>query len=167
MIAMNRVSSNDCRSLDTGTSGSCEVSSTRELLDTVASTPGALGYSEVGAAAAHDGVRQVRIDSVAATLESVDEGTYPFWETEIAYTYGEPPSDPIAAGFLRYLADEVGKDIIPARGHRPCAELDKPVLCRPSGPPSGAGATGSPTPSVPPPAPAPDPAGRRSRGRRR
>ncbi|MFI2409870.1 hypothetical protein [Streptomyces sp. NPDC018947] len=52
-------------------------------------------------------------------------------QTEIAYTYGEPPADSIAAGFLRYLADEVGKDIVRAKGHRPCAELDKPLLCRP------------------------------------
>ncbi|MET8566943.1 hypothetical protein [Streptomyces sp. NPDC004783] len=42
-----------------------------------------------------------------------------------------PGPRPIAAGFLRYLADEVGKDIVRAKGHRPCAELDKPLLCRP------------------------------------
>ncbi|MFB7085609.1 hypothetical protein [Streptomyces sp. NPDC056296] len=99
--------------LDTKTPGRCEVGGTPGLLDTVASVPGALGYP--------------------ATLEGADEGAYPYWQTEIAYTYGEPPADSIAAGFLRYLADEVGKDIIRSQGHRPCSELDKPLLCRPTG----------------------------------
>jgi ABC-type phosphate transport system substrate-binding protein len=127
------VTTNDCRSLDTGAPGRCEVGGTPELLDAVASTPGALGHSEVGSAVARDDVRQVRIDGYPATLEGADQGAYPFWETEIAYTYGEPPADSIAAGFLRYLANEVGKDIIRSKGHRPCAELDKPLVCRPSG----------------------------------
>ncbi|WP_217165181.1 substrate-binding domain-containing protein [Streptomyces sp. AC512_CC834] len=72
-------------------------------------------------------------EPLPATLEGADQGAYPYWQTEIAYTYGEPPADSIAAGFLRYLANEVGKDIIRAEGHRPCSELDKPLLCRPSG----------------------------------
>ncbi|MBD2818651.1 substrate-binding domain-containing protein [Streptomyces parvulus] len=127
------VTTNDCRSLDTGRPGRCEVGGTPALLDTVATTPGALGHSEVGSAAAHEGVRQVRIDGYPATLEGADQGTYPFWETEIAYTYGEPPADSIAAGFLHYLADEVGKDVIRSQGHRPCSELDKPLVCRPAG----------------------------------
>jgi ABC-type phosphate transport system substrate-binding protein len=124
---------NDCTSLDARTPGRCEVGDTPGLLDTVASVPGALGHSEVGAATARDDVRAVRIDGYPATLEGADEGAYPYWQTEIAYTYGEPPADSIAAGFLRYLANEVGKDIIRSQGHRPCAELDKPLLCRPSG----------------------------------
>ncbi|ANB06242.1 phosphate-binding protein [Streptomyces ambofaciens] len=128
------VTTNDCRSLDAGRPGRCEVGGTPSLLDTVASTPGALGHSEVGSATGHEGVRLVRIDGYPATLEGADQGAYPFWETEIAYTYGEPPADSIAAGFLRYLAAEVGKDVIRSKGHRPCAELDKPLVCRPSGP---------------------------------
>ncbi|WP_432161983.1 substrate-binding domain-containing protein [Streptomyces tendae] len=131
------VTTPDCAGLDRDRPGRCEVGGTGTLLDTVAATPGALGHSEVGAAAAHDDVRQVRIDGYPATLEGADQGAYPYWQTEIAYTYGEPPADSIAAGFLRYLADEVGKDIIRSKGHRPCAELDKPLLCRPDGSPAG------------------------------
>ncbi|MFE0806498.1 substrate-binding domain-containing protein [Streptomyces sp. NPDC058794] len=127
------VTTNDCRSLDSGRPGRCEVGGTPALLDAVAATPGALGHSEVGSATAHEGVRQVRIDGYPATLEGADQGAYPFWETEIAYTYGEPPADSVAAGFLRYLADEVGKDIIRSKGHRPCSELARPLVCRPSG----------------------------------
>ncbi|GAA4004918.1 substrate-binding domain-containing protein [Streptomyces marokkonensis] len=127
------VTTSDCRGMDMSRSNRCEVNKTQTLLNTVTSTPGALGYSEVGLAEAHKDVRQVRIDGYPATLEGADQGAYPFWETEIAYTYGEPPADSIAAGFLRYLANEVGKDIIRAEGHRPCSELDKPLVCRPSG----------------------------------
>jgi ABC-type phosphate transport system substrate-binding protein len=90
-------------------------------------TPG----GEVGAAVTHDDLQQVRIDGYPATLDGADEGAYPYWQTEFAYTYGEPPADSIAAGFLRYLANEVGKDILRSHGHRPCSELAKPLLCRP------------------------------------
>ncbi|MET7406072.1 substrate-binding domain-containing protein [Streptomyces parvulus] len=131
--ALPAVTTADCAGLAPDRPGRCEVGGTATLLDTVASTPGALGHSEVGAASAHTGVRQVRIDGYPATLEGADEGAYPYWQTEIAYTYGEPPADSIAAGFLRYLADEVGKDVIRSKGHRPCSELDKPLLCRPDG----------------------------------
>ncbi|MGC9497157.1 substrate-binding domain-containing protein [Streptomyces sp. WG7] len=127
------VTTSDCKSMDMSRANRCEVGKTGTLLNTVASISGALGYSEVGLADAHGSVRQVHIDGYPATLEGVDQGAYPYWETEIAYTYGEPPAGSIAAGFLRYLADEVGKDIIRSKGHRPCSELDKPLVCRPSG----------------------------------
>ncbi|GHJ98677.1 substrate-binding domain-containing protein [Streptomyces sp. NPDC003753] len=127
------VTASDCVAMDTAEPGRCEVGDTQTLLDTVASTPGALGHSEVGAATAHAGIQPVRIDGYPATLEGVDGGAYPYWQTEYAYTYGEPPADSLAAGFLRYLSDEVGKDVIRSHGDRPCAELAKPLLCRPSG----------------------------------
>lgn len=122
----------DCTALEPRSPGRCEVGDTGTLLDTVATTPGALGHSEAGAAATHEDLRQVRIDGYPATLEGADEGAYPYWQTEFAYTYGEPPADSIAAGFLRYLANEVGKDVLRSYGHRPCSELAKPLLCRPS-----------------------------------
>lgn len=126
------VTQGDCAALDRSRPGRCEVGDTGTLLDTVASTPGALGHSEVGATSTREDLQQVRIDGFAATLEGAEDGAYPYWQTEFAYTYGEPPADSIAAGFLRYLANEVGKDILRAEGHRPCAELAKPLLCRPS-----------------------------------
>ncbi|MFI7347930.1 substrate-binding domain-containing protein [Streptomyces sp. NPDC049936] len=131
--ALPAVTTADCAGLAPDRPGRCEVGGTATLLDTVASTPGAIGHSEVGAASARDDLRQVRIDGYPATLEGADEGAYPYWQTEIAYTWGEPPADSIAAGFLRYLSDEVGKDVIHSKGHRPCSELDKPLLCRPDG----------------------------------
>lgn len=123
----------DCAELAHDRPGRCEVGDTETLLDTVAAAPGALGHSEVGSATARgDRIAVLRIDGQPATLQGVDDGDYPYWQTEYAYTYGQPPAGSLAAGFLRYLADEVGQDIIRAHGDRPCAELEKPLLCRPS-----------------------------------
>ncbi len=127
--------SDDCLELATGARPGvirCERKSTNEVLDAVAHTPSALGYSEGGAASGRQDLLLVRIDGHQATLEGADYGASPFWETEYAYTYREPPADALAASFLRYLTNEVGKDIVRSHGHRPCAELQNPVLCRPS-----------------------------------
>ncbi len=109
----------------------CRRAGTASMLETVATTPGAIGYSELGAAARREEVRTVRIDGHAATLEGADHGAYPFWQTEYAYTHGEPKADSLAASFLRYLTNQVGADILRSYGDRPCAELENPVLCRP------------------------------------
>ncbi|ARQ72455.1 phosphate ABC transporter substrate-binding protein [Streptomyces marincola] len=126
--------SQDCREVHPGAAGDvvrCELGSTGDVLDAVAGIPGAIGYAEVGRTNEREDVLPLRIDGQAATLEAADHGAYPFWETEFAYTYGEPAPDSLAASFLRYLTNEVGQDIIRARDHRPCAELENPVLCRP------------------------------------
>ncbi len=126
--------SDDCRTRDPGTPPGvvrCARDSTDAVLRAVADTPGALGYSELGAAAARDDLVLVRINGHAATVAGADQGTYPFWETEFGYSWGEPPAGSLAASFLRYLTDQVGADIIRAHGDRPCAELSNPQLCRP------------------------------------
>jgi ABC-type phosphate transport system substrate-binding protein len=109
----------------------CERKSTDELLDAVGSVSGALGYSELGSAAKRQDVVLVRINGYPASVEGADHGAYQFWETEYAYTYGELAAGSLAASFLRYLTNEVGRDIIRSHGHRPCAELQNPVSCRP------------------------------------
>lgn len=123
-----------CSTVGTGAQGGvvrCERGSTQEVLDTVAATPGAIGYSEFGLAATAQGVKPVRINGFEATTEGVERKLYPFWETEIAYTYTVPQADALPASFLRYLTNQVGQDIIGASGHRPCTEMENPLLCRP------------------------------------
>jgi ABC-type phosphate transport system substrate-binding protein len=102
------------------------------VLRTVASTPGAIGYSELGAAAGQKGVVPVRIGGRPATVADADHGTYPFWETEYGYTHGEPDAGSLAASLLRYLTNQVGADIIRANGDRPCADLANPAICQPA-----------------------------------
>ena len=127
--------SDDCRARDPGAPAGvvrCARDSTQDVLDTIARTPGALGYSEVSAATARDDVLLVRIGGHRATLPEADHGAYPFWETEYAYTTGEPAADSLAASFLRYLTNQVGADVIRSYGSRPCGELENPALCRPA-----------------------------------
>ncbi|MDT0265029.1 substrate-binding domain-containing protein [Streptomyces sp. DSM 44915] len=129
--------SDNCRDRDPGAADPvtrCERGSTGDLLDAVAATPGAIGYAELGAALGHDDLPRLRIAGHEAGVEAADHGAYPFWETEYAYSYGELPADSLAASFLRYLTNEVGRDLIRAEGHRPCAELQNPVRCRPPNP---------------------------------
>jgi ABC-type phosphate transport system substrate-binding protein len=127
--------SDDCRNRDPGSPLGvvrCARDSTDDVLRAVASTPGAMGYSELGAAAGQKGVVPVRIGGRPATVPDADHGTYPFWETEYGYTYGEPAASSLAASFLRYLTNQVGADIIRAHGDRPCGDLANPQLCHPS-----------------------------------
>jgi phosphate transport system substrate-binding protein len=124
-----------CKARDPGSPDGvvrCARDSTGDVLRAVAATPGALGYSEVGAAARNDDLVLVRIDGHPATIEEADRGEYPFWETEYGYTYGEPAARSLAASFLRYLTNQVGADIIRAHGDRPCSDLQNPTACRPS-----------------------------------
>ncbi|MGW3949606.1 substrate-binding domain-containing protein [Streptomyces sp. NPDC004752] len=121
----------DCAALDHDKPGVCEVDSTDTLLDTAASTPGALGYSEVNSVPTGDLVK-LSIGGMRPTLEGVEDGSYPYWQTEYAYTYGEPPAGSIAAAFLRYLTDQGGKDILRAYGNRPCSETRYPLVCEPT-----------------------------------
>lgn len=65
------------------------------------------------------------------TLEGVEQGTYPYRQTEYACTYGEPPAGSIAA-ILRHLTDQGGKDILREYGNRPCSETRYPLVCRPT-----------------------------------
>ncbi|MBG0568681.1 substrate-binding domain-containing protein [Actinoplanes sp. NEAU-A11] len=127
--------SDDCRTLDPGAELGvirCARNSTEDVLRTVADTPGALGYAELGAATSRDDLALVRIGGHRATVSEADHGTYPFWETEYGYTHGEPDAHSLAASFLRYLTNQVGADIIRANGDRPCADLANPAICRPA-----------------------------------
>jgi phosphate transport system substrate-binding protein len=110
----------------------CEQLTTDKLLDTVASDDGAIGYAELGAATARSNdVAVVRIDGQPADRDHALHNAYPYWETEYAYTYGEPKADSLIASFLRYLTNQVGIDIIRSHGDLPCSDLDNPVLCHP------------------------------------
>ncbi|MGP4020634.1 substrate-binding domain-containing protein [Saccharopolyspora sp. 5N708] len=110
----------------------CRRADTGSMLDAVVGTSGAIGYSELRAATDRTDLLRVRIDGQDATLEAADHGAYPFWQTEYAYTFGEPAASSLAASFMRYLTNQVGSDIIRSYGNRPCAELANPVLCRPT-----------------------------------
>jgi phosphate transport system substrate-binding protein len=123
---------NDCAALEQSRPGACEVESTQTMLQKVAQIPGAIGHSEVSNAATAKDVIKLAIDRIPATLDGVQHGRYPYWQTEYAYTYGVPPADSIAAAFLRYLTDQGGKDILREFDDQPCSVTAFPLLCEPA-----------------------------------
>lgn len=110
----------------------CRRTTTRAMLDTVANTRGAIGYSEAAAANERPDVLEVLIDGQAADFSAAEAGAYPYWQTEYAYTYAEPAPESLPAKFLRFLTNQEGADILRHSGHRPCAELRNAVRCQPS-----------------------------------
>ncbi|WP_199536928.1 PstS family phosphate ABC transporter substrate-binding protein [Spongiactinospora gelatinilytica] len=121
---------NDCAKL-TSENGSCEVESTQTLLQKVAEIDGALGYSEASSVSGAPDVVRLRIDQKQATLDGIEKGGYPYWQTEFAYTFGELPAGSIGAAFLQYLTDQGGKNILRRFGNRPCSETEYPLVCEP------------------------------------
>jgi phosphate transport system substrate-binding protein len=109
----------------------CDVAVTDDMLNAVAGTPGAVGYSEYTDATKDSDVVPVLIDGHRPTREEAIHRAYPFWGTEFAYSYGELPPDSLAAGFIRYLTTQAGADIVRSVGDTPCDSLPNPVLCRP------------------------------------
>ncbi|MYW67028.1 phosphate ABC transporter substrate-binding protein [Streptomyces sp. SID8379] len=119
-------SSDDCvnRTVRTASVLRCELDSTEQVLEAVARTPGALGYSELRAASPPDaplGLHRVTLDGRAPDPDRLDAGGYPYREIEYAYTYGRPPADSLASSFLSYAVDNgTGKGVVAAHGHLPC-----------------------------------------------
>ncbi|GAB2687560.1 substrate-binding domain-containing protein [Nocardia thraciensis] len=109
----------------------CEVPLTRDMLETVADIPGAIGYASYAEAAHSAGTVTVTIDGHRPGREEVVAGAYPFWGVEYAYSDGELPHDSLAAAFLRYLTDNAGKDVVRTHGDTPCGELVQPGACSP------------------------------------
>lgn len=124
----------DCASLNPKRYGRCEVTSTDTMLNTAASTPGALGYSETTGVDGHkaaDRLAKLTIDGRKATADGVEDTNYPYWQTEFAYTYGETPAGSVAAAFLNFLTQQSGRDILRDHGHGLCSEAQNSGECRP------------------------------------
>ncbi|MGV9242523.1 PstS family phosphate ABC transporter substrate-binding protein [Streptomyces sp. NPDC003710] len=108
----------------------CELDSTQKVLDEVARIPGAIGYSELNLAR-HKGVRRVPLDGAAASIEDIEyrRSNYPYRGVEYAYTYRRPPTGSLTAGFLAYVSQSTGENVIRAHGHLPCSAAAVLPLC--------------------------------------
>lgn len=122
-----------CEATNTAAPGPirCDVRLTEDALDTVAGTPGAIGYSEISTASGRKDVHIVGIDGHQAVRHEVVDDKYRFGATEYAYDTGELPPGSLAAAFLRYLGFQQGKDIVGRHGGVPCVELADPKFCGP------------------------------------
>lgn len=111
--------SGDCTHLESGKPPiACEESTTPALLHTVATTNGAIGYSDLQDAQREDGTDTVQINGRDASSAA----SYPFKQTEYAYTYGAPASGSLEADFLDYLTSRPGQSIIKSNDDSPCAD---------------------------------------------
>lgn len=87
-----------------------ETDNSGELLETVKSNKGAIGYLALSYLVNNKDVTPVSIDGVAPTLENTYSGKYPVWGYEHMYTKGEP--NQAVKAFLDYImSDEYGKNM--------------------------------------------------------
>ncbi|QES42834.1 phosphate ABC transporter substrate-binding protein [Streptomyces venezuelae] len=141
-----KASSNDCLGKDDPSVPvtRCELDSTDQVLDTVGRIPGAIGYGELRAASGLKGLHRLGLEGHAPSAEHLERSGYPYREIEYAYTYGLPPGDSLAAGFLAY-ARGTGLDVIRTHGHLPCATPEGLRVCAEGRPGGGAGTPLSPS----------------------
>lgn len=124
-------SSRDCRTSDDPKAlvTRCELGSTDEVLRTVGSVDGAIGYSELRTgAAAPKGLHRVTIGGKEPSPGKITTNGYPYWVVEYAYTYREPAADSLAARFLDYVNSH-GQQALREHGHLPCSAPQAYPLC--------------------------------------
>ncbi|MFC8129765.1 substrate-binding domain-containing protein [Streptomyces sp. NPDC057302] len=116
-------SSSDCLTKDISPSAPvirCELDDTDQVLDTVAATPGAIGYSELRNTTTLKRTHRLNLDGHAPSIDHIQSSGYPYREIEYAYTYGRPPADSLASSFLAYAIRGNGQDVVRTHGHLPC-----------------------------------------------
>ncbi len=108
----------------------CELDNTEDVLQKVAATRGAIGYSELGQAILRRTVTRVPLDGDGADVNAIEyaESPYPYRGVEYAYTYGDLPAASLAGSFLNYVRNH-GQTAIRNNGHIPCTSTEGERLC--------------------------------------
>ncbi|HEX3592997.1 MAG TPA: substrate-binding domain-containing protein [Pseudonocardiaceae bacterium] len=122
-------SSVDCRTKDDpkAVTTECELDRTDDVVNTVAATPGAIGYADVANQTTKTAVRGGRIVTVKLgglypQLDSLPN--YPFWTVEHLYTRGKPRAGSPLAAFLDYLSSDSAETMLLSAGYTPCVPRD-------------------------------------------
>lgn len=106
-FALNNNQEVSNKSLETDDSGA--------LIQSIANTPGAIGYVALPYLLNNTSVAPMSIDGVAPSLENTYNGTYKVWGYEHMYTKGQP--DTIQKAYLDFImSDEFGK-ILEQKGY--------------------------------------------------
>ena len=102
----------------TDTEGACmyrqELTSTGDVITTVAQNPGAIGYASV--ASVKDTVKTVTVDGVAATEESIKDGSYVVQRPFVLVTKSDANLSEVAQKFFDYITSADANEIITAAG---------------------------------------------------
>ncbi len=108
----------------TGTADKCqyrqELTSTGDVITTVSSNPGAIGYASL--ASVKDTVKKVSVDGVEATEETVKDGSYKVQRPFVLVTKDGTELSEAAQAFFDYVTSAEAADIITAAGAVPVAE---------------------------------------------
>ncbi len=105
----------------------CELRTTGELIDKVATTPGAIGYADAPTAKTEAARRQtfhvLPLDGRLPEATSIAQG-YRFWTIEYLYTAGDPRTGSLLRGFLDFLSGDNARAELSIRGYPPCVDRD-------------------------------------------
>ena len=91
-----------------------ELTSTGDVITTVAQNPGAIGYASV--ASVKDTVKAVTVDGVAATEENIKDGSYVVQRPFVLVTKSDADLSEAAQKFFDYITSADANEIITAAG---------------------------------------------------
>ena len=91
-----------------------ELTSTGDVITTVAQNPGAIGYASV--ASVKDSVKAVEVDGVAATEENIKNGSYVVQRPFVLVTKSDAELSEAAQKFFDYITSADANEIIAAAG---------------------------------------------------
>jgi ABC-type phosphate transport system substrate-binding protein len=101
--------------------GSIDLSGSKDVVELVARTPSAIGYSGMGYAT--DQVKMLRLSpkkgepSVAPTIEHAKDGTYPLARPLYIFTVGEPVG--AIKAYIDWILSEAGQAVVTKAGYVP------------------------------------------------
>ena len=105
----------------TGTADACqyrqELTSTGDVITTVASNPGAIGYASV--ASVKDTVKAVTVNGVAATEENILDGSYAIQRPFVLVTKEGVELSEAAQAFYDYITSSEANEVIASQGAVP------------------------------------------------
>lgn len=91
-----------------------ELTSTGDVITTVAQNPGAIGYASVSSV--KDTVKAVTVDGVAATEANIKDGSYVVQRPFVLVTKADTPLSKSAQNFFDYITSADANEIISAAG---------------------------------------------------
>ena len=109
--------------------------SSTAVRDTVAHTPGAIGY--LALSVLNPSVHALAIDGQLPTQANIEGGHYSFWSYEHMYTLGD--SNPVLAAFLDFMLVPTVQQLAQKLSYIPIANMKLPTAVGPSLPGTGTG----------------------------
>ena len=96
-----------------------ELTSTGDVVQTVASNPNAIGYASV--ASVKDTVKKISVEGVLPTIETIQNGTYKVQRNFVFVTKKNEELSEIATAFFDFATSEAADDLIVKAGAVPVA----------------------------------------------